>query len=519
LLNIRRHFRSGERQSRLREKTLLFGRSTMMYQPRLNLVEIVVVLTIVLVPLAAIGQLAAAQFQTREPPLPGAQPGQIPPPPPRPKIIQQPQPVPVMPAPAMPPQMMPTPSSVVPHPSPAAPFMEVPCPPVDPPTPLVKLRVRVAACSAAGQEIEYHITAENCSAASAHHVLVRNPLPDNCRFVRAQPEPSEKDPELIWTFGTLCAGESREIVLVLAPTDANDVKNCARVQFEHGQCVVTRIAKAPPAVEPPSEPPARPRVEKETPKVVPSGTAKLDLKITGPKLQYANLSARYQIVVTNIGDGAAENLVLNAALPENSSFQAASDNAKFHFGQAAWPMGNLPPGSSKTVEVTYRMLAAGEACIKASALADSGVRTEAEACTKFEGASALHLDTIDTSDPVHVGGETSYRITVFNQGSVDLTNIQVRVLVPREMTLLRAAGATTPPPPEQLPPSGPDGQTLNFAALKALKPGEKQVYEVFVRASRPGDARWRTTLTADQLTGGPVVEEESTTVFKEDERR
>ncbi len=34
---------------------------------------------------------------------------------------------------------------------------------------------------------------------------------------------------------------------------------------------------------------------------------------------------------------------------------------------------------------------------------------------------------------------------------------------------------------------------------------------------RAGDARWRTVLTADQLTGGPVTEEESTTIFREDD--
>jgi uncharacterized repeat protein (TIGR01451 family) len=425
----------------------------------------------------------------------------------------------MMPAPMLPPL---PPLTLQPLPG----IVEVPCPPIDPPAPLVKLRVRVAACSAAGQEIEYCITIENCSPAAAHHVLVRNPLPANCRFVSAKPEPAEKDSELIWTFGTVAPGECREIVLVLAPTDSSDVKNCARVQFEHGQCVVTRLANAPPGiVEPPKEKeaPKEKEVPKEKqpakvpPKVITSGTAKLSVNITGPKLQYANLPAKYQIAVTNTGDGSADNLVVSAQLPETSMFLDASDNGVFHYGQAAWRLGNLQPGVTKTVEVTYRMAAGGEFCMKAIALADGNVRSETGACTKFEGVSALHLETTDTKDPVGVGEETTYRITLFNQGTADLTNVQVQVLVPRELAMVRATGPTTPPPLEQLPPPAAEGQGLNFATLKQLKPGEKLVYEVLAKAVKPGDARWRTVLTADQLTGGPVMEEESTTVFREDD--
>ena len=51
--------------------------------------------------------------------------------------------------------------------------------PVDPPTPRVSLRVRVAAAAAAGQDLEYHICVHNASPAPAHHVAVRNPLPAN----------------------------------------------------------------------------------------------------------------------------------------------------------------------------------------------------------------------------------------------------------------------------------------------------------------------------------------------------
>src|SRR5205085_594663 len=124
------------------------------------------------------------------------------------------------------------------------------------------------------------------------------------RFVRAVPEPSAREPELHWALGTLPPGVCREIVLVLAPTDANDVKNCARVQFEHGQCVTTRVVRSVPVPVTPSPAPLKPEPAPVKPEAAPlkpvpeapkgkepgpapapapaAGEAKLQLAMTGP---------------------------------------------------------------------------------------------------------------------------------------------------------------------------------------------------------------------------------------------
>src|SRR5439155_10316468 len=118
----------------------------------------------------------------------------------------------------------------------------------------------------------------------------------------------------------------------------------------------------------------------------------------------------------------------------------------------------------------YRMPMAGEFCLKATALPETGGRAEAELCTQFEGVSALHLEAVDTKDPVEVGGATSYRITLTNQGTASLTNINVKALVPPEMATLRATGPTAAP--DKLPAAQEDGQVVQFAPLKELKAGE-----------------------------------------------
>jgi uncharacterized repeat protein (TIGR01451 family) len=121
---------------------------------------------------------------------------------------------------------------------------------------------------------------------------------------------------------------------------------------------------------------------------------------------------------------------------------------------------------------------------------------------------------VDTKNPLPVGDETSYTITVQNQGTAPVTNLVVTALVPPEMQLLQAKGASEPPPADKLPKADAEGQRLPFAPLKALAPGATVQYRVFVRALRAGDVRFKVEVAADQLqAGGPVLVEQSTRVF------
>ncbi|HEV2947394.1 MAG TPA: hypothetical protein VGX70_08455, partial [Gemmataceae bacterium] len=212
----------------------------------------------------------------------------------------------------------------------------------DPPTPVVALRIRVPSTAAAGQDLEYRICIENLSAAPAHHVIVRNPVPANARFVRANPEPSSKEPELIWNLGTLAGCACKEIVLVLSPTGTGDIQDCARVQFEHGQCVTTRIAK--PAIS---------------------------VRKTGPTQAVLNAVLNYQLTVTNTGSTELTGIVLSDKLPAGLVHSSGQRDL-------TWNLGNLTPGQSRVVDYQVTAAAAGSLRNKASATATGGVRDEIE---------------------------------------------------------------------------------------------------------------------------------------------
>jgi uncharacterized repeat protein (TIGR01451 family) len=485
-------------------------------------------------------------------------------------------------------------------PAPAASFGSA-CP-VDPPTPVVNLRVRVPASSAPNQEIEYRITAENRSQADAHHVTVRAALPTNARLVKTSPESASAAPDLSWSLGTLTAGATREIVVVLTPTAPGDVSVCARVQFEHGQCVTTRIEKPAglsvrkfgPAVAGVNEVlsyriivsnrgtvaltgvglidklpeglehasgkatlawtvgrlgPGEARTvdyqvtarkagrlcnrvaasgdgglldEAEScvvvggqpgPGVAPPGGAgpapaaapgKLSLTMTGPPQRFVNRPATFQITVTNAGPGNVSNVVITDVLPPQTTLVSASDNGRLTGNQVQWLIGTLRPGTRRTVLLALQAQAAGAIVNRATATGEGGQSVPAESKTLFEGATGLTFDLDVKDSPLEVGGQTSFIVTVLNQGTAPANKVRVSVTLPDQVQVIDASG---PAKYQQ------QGQQVTFEPLDGLRPQAEVRYQINVKALREGDGKARAELRGEAIGDRPVLREHSITIF------
>lgn len=486
----------------------------------------------------------------------------------------------------VPPTLMPPGEPVGPLPAEPVPTavegpVGTPCP-ADPAPPVVKLRVRVPASVGAGQELEYRLCVENCSQSAAHHVIVRNPLPAHAQFVRATPEPSAREPELTWQLGTLGPCACKEVVLVLTLTGSGDVKNCARVRFEHGQCVTTRIARPnlsvrkcgptdavlydnlsyqivvkntgtieatgvvltdtlPDGLEHTGGKPtltweigtlapgqckqveyqaiakkagrlcnkavavASGGARSETESCVNIAEARLELEKRGPERRNVTRPATYQITVSNPGAAPASNVVVTDFVPAGASIVSVSDGGRqMGNNQVQWTLGPLPPHARRTVQIALQVKEAGEVVNRATAAADRGLTAQAEIKTLFEGATGLTADVEVKDNPLEVGGQTTYAVSVLNQGAIAATKVQVTATVPDQMTVVSAKGPTA----HQVV-----GQQVIFEALPALESRKELRYEIVVKAERAGDVRFKIDLTADQLPAGPVHREESTTIY------
>jgi uncharacterized repeat protein (TIGR01451 family) len=370
------------------------------------------------------------------------------------------------------------------------------CDPCEVTPPNLSVKVLVPVCATQGEELNYRIVIENRSPTAAHHVVVHDPLPANASFVRSEPPPYSMEPELQWKLGSIEGYGRREICLTLVPA-AGEVKNCVRLTYEHGVCVCTRVAtEAPEAV------PIPPRSEEAIP--APKVTiGSLTLAKSGPKRAYVGSPIPYQLTVTNPGTEAATNVTITDPLPPRTVFVSASAGGRLVVGRVQWALGTLQAGESKSLELRIRGTQVGELLNEAEATADRGIRATAEARTELLGAAGLLMLLVDTRDPVEVGEETQYEIILRAQGSAAVTNIRITANVPPELAITRVQG-----PVDHVK----DGQKVMYEAL-TLPAGKDTVYRIHCKGVKPGDLRFRVTLTADQLTAGPLVEEESTNVY------
>ena len=224
---------------------------------------------------------------------------------------------------------------------------------------------------------------------------------------------------------------------------------------------------------------------------------------TGPAQRYVGRTVTYNITVTNTGNGDARKTVLVDKLPNGVTFVNASDGGKYSDGKVTWNVGTLSSNASRKVSVKVKATRIGTIRNQATAKAFCA-QASAQASTKITGIAAILLEVIDLEDPIEVGSNETYVITVTNQGTAVGTNIMITCTLPAEQTYVSSSGPTT---------AAVAGKKVSFKPLPRLAAKAKATYRVIVKGTKPGDLRFKVEMKSDQMTS-PVMETESTHVYE-----
>jgi len=290
-------------------------------------------------------------------------------------------------------------------------------------------------------------------------------------------------PELEYSVGDLKPGESRQLQLRLKAVQGGTITN-----------VITARADANLHAE------HRFNLEVASPK--------LDVSLTGPKRRYLEHQATYQFSVANPGTAAAQQVELVAYLPPGLKFVSANNAGRYDANSRAvyWQMDELPVNQHGTVELVTLPVEPGQFNLKIRGVAQRGLVTEKEQPVIVEGLASVLFQLSHTKDPVEIGGQTTYEITIANQGSKASTNVQMAVSLPAELKPLAAEGPTRYTIEEN---------KVVFESLPQLAPKTVAAFRVRAQAVRAGDLRVRCQLMTDEMQR-PVVKEESTRVYADE---
>lgn len=323
-------------------------------------------------------------------------------------------------------------------------------------------------------DITYTIVVRNTGDAPAQNVVVMDEMPNGMvAIINGQEARTVRS-----TIGTLAGGDSRQIKFTARAKQKGTFNNSANVTADGGLS---------------GEASAQTRVLQPV----------LELSKTGPEMRFVGRPAEYQITVQNTGDGPAQNTTLVDTPPSGMEFVSASDGGSVTQGRIRWDLGTLQPGASKTVRVTMTARSKGQQVNRVTAEAKCAT-AEAQFTTEVTGIAAILLECVDQADPIEVGANEVYVITVTNQGSADDTNIVITCTLPAEQEFVSAQAPTA---------ETVQGKTVSFAPLPSLAPKAQAVYRVTVRGTGTGDVRFGVQLTSDQTTT-PVNETESTHIYE-----
>jgi uncharacterized repeat protein (TIGR01451 family) len=318
--------------------------------------------------------------------------------------------------------------------------------------------------------VEYIVS--NIGTGSAQDVKIVSALPPGLQT-------SDGKSELVLDAGTLSAGQVRQLSAELRATGKGVFVNKAVASSATG--LKTESAGAIITVRQPV----------------------LAITKSGPEKQYVGRSLTYEVTVANTGDGIAKDVILDDTIPAGVTSIEATAGANFSGSKLIWELGTLAPRTSKNVRVSYTPT---QPCLltnntTANAYCAESVTTSMK--TLIAGIAATRLEVIDLEDPLEVGNQTTYVITVSNEGSAPDTNIRIVCNLEDKIQYVSSGGETS---------GSIMGNTVSFTPLRTLAPKARATWRVVVKGIRPGDVRFRVTMYTDQLVR-PVEETEATYVF------
>ena len=214
----------------------------------------------------------------------------------------------------------------------------------------------------------------------------------------------------------------------------------------------------------------------------------------------------FTFTIKNTGDAVCDAAKIVAALPAGTTFKSA-DNGGAAAGQnVTWNLGALPAGAEKNVTVTVSATAIGNVPVSATVSCGDG-KCAAPATTScqvaYVGIPAMLLDGFDGPDPVQVGGNTTYTLTVTNQGFTDLTNVSLECTLDAAnlMQYVSSSGGTLA------------GTKVTFPAIPVLKVGGKQTFTIVVKAAGEGQVQVKAEAKSNEITR-TLIKTETTNFYK-----
>jgi uncharacterized repeat protein (TIGR01451 family) len=150
-------------------------------------------------------------------------------------------------------------------------------------------------------------------------------------------------------------------------------------------------------------------------------TPTVTLHIEGTEVVPSSQAVIYKLIVRNVSQAKARNVVVRVIPPKNAEKVKADPPATADEAETRWEIKTLEPGQTRTIEVTYRPKPGAE-----------DIKVEARVQFDFGRGMITHVAPPkleikkDGPEKVVLGDVATYQITVKNTGRVSIQDIEIR---------------------------------------------------------------------------------------------
>ena len=202
--------------------------------------------------------------------------------------------------------------------------------------------------AALGQTVTYHIEVLNSGDLTTKDVTASEEAPDGLVFVRGNPPPVLRGRQLVWQLGDLGPGQRKVVDVDYRAVQQGSMAACVEVSagnLHTSQCSTTTVF-AP----------------------------MLDVRLSGPEQVTVGGKVTFRITVTTRSQVPAVRLLLK------DRFGEELQHADIPKSPIERDFGDLGPGQSRFVDVTFRATRPGQLCHTVEILGSDGVRASSQGC-------------------------------------------------------------------------------------------------------------------------------------------
>jgi uncharacterized repeat protein (TIGR01451 family) len=339
--------------------------------------------------------------------------------------------------------------------------------------------------------VEYVYTLENTGDSEAQDVEIYAMLPEGMIVA------DDGGREILHDVGTLQPGQSVEHRVMVKGSEADSYTSYAVARSDLAEVKSKRL---------------------ETTFLAPE--LQVTAKSSNP-FEYLGNDGRFEFTITNVGEVPAAEVVLATAVDANGQIMQVYGSEFEGEGEPRLAsgrildedeavLGELAPGESRTLfaDVTIEDRGNVDFAVVAQALCrGSGLelaKADAKAQLEVRAIPALQLEVVDQQDPVRIGDETYYEITLINEGQAEDTNIVITGNLPDGAAFVEGQGVTE---------ISSEGGEFSFVKLDRLPPQSSATWYIRIRADEAnGGGRLELIVNSDNL-NEELIEEEPTRLY------